>query len=300
MDWKKPVKALLFPHIAVLVVLLPIASALLIYAMTVLGTESVLSYVAYVIAAYTLTLWCVRMPAIIRFAVNFKKENIYARLWFGNARLRVNVSLYGSFVRNAVYGIFHLCLGFYHHTFWFISLGAYYICLAFMRFGLVKHTRRYKPGEKMYAELKKYRTTGWVFLVLNLALTVMIFFMVYWNRTFEHHMITAIAMAAYTFTSLTMAIINVIKYRKYNSPIYSASKAISLAAACVSMLTLEATMLTAFNDGSMNLITRRLFLGISGGAVSAFVIATAIYMIVQSTKQISKIGMCTTKRRKRE
>ena len=142
----------------------------------------------------------------------------------------------------------------------------------------------------MLDELIKYRTCGIVFLVMNLALTLMIFFMVYWNRTFNHHEITTIAMAVYTFTSLTHAIINTVKYRKYNSPVYSASKAISLASAVVSVLTLESTMLTTFNDGTMDLTTRRIMLGASGGAISVFIIAMAIYMIVQGTKKIKLLG----------
>ena len=68
----------------------------------------------------------------------------------------------------------------------------------------------------MQTELKKYRACGIVFLVMNLALALIIFFMVYWNRTFEHHMITAIAMAAYTFTALTAAMINVINFSGVN------------------------------------------------------------------------------------
>lgn len=108
----------------------------------------------------------------------------------------------------------------------------------------------------------------WIFLAMNTALALIIFFMVYWNRTFDHNMITAIAMAAYTFTTFTVAIINLIKYRKYNSPILFASKTISMAAACVSMLTLESTMLTTFNDGSMSLASRRIMLGTTGTAVS--------------------------------
>ena len=124
---------------------------------------------------------------------------------------------------------------------------------------------------------------------MNLALALIIFFMVYWNRTFEHHMITAIAMAAYTFAAFTIAIINIVKYRQYNSPVYSASKAISLAAACVSMLTLEATMLTTFGDGSMDAITRKIMLGCTGGAVSVFIIVMAVCMIKQSNKQLKKL-----------
>ena len=88
---------------------------------------------------------------------------------------------------------------------------------------------------------------------------------------------------------MTLAIINVIKYRKYNSPVLSAGKAISLTAGLVSILTLESTMLTTFNDGSMYLLTRRLFLAISGGAISALIITMAIYMIVRSTKQIRQL-----------
>ena len=142
----------------------------------------------------------------------------------------------------------------------------------------------------MQEELIKYRACGVVLLIMNLALALMIFFMVYWNRTFHHHEITTIALAAYTFTSLTRAIINTVKYRKYNSPVYSASKAISLASACVSMLTLESTMLTTFGDKTMSLTERRVLLGLSGGVISVCIIAMAIYMIVQANKKMRRLN----------
>ena len=288
MGWKKLGKALLFPHIAIMILLVPIATALLVWSMVFVGTESVIAYISYVLAAYTLTVWCFRIPYFIQCMKTFKDENKYVRKWQDDTRLRVNVSLYGSLAWNALYGILQLWLGFYHHTFWFYSLGAYYICLGVMRFFLVRHTTRYAPGERMQAELKKYRACGIVFLVMNLALALIIFFMVYWNRTFEHHMITAIAMAAYTFTALTTAIINVIKYRKYNSPVFSASKAISLAAALVSMLTLESTMLTTFSEGTMTVMEQKIMLGATGSVISILIVATAIYMIVVGTKKLKQ------------
>ena len=289
MDWKKLGKALLFPHIAIMIILIPIATVLLVGAMVFVGTESVIAIISYVLAAYTLTVWCFKIPYLIKYFKTFKDENKYARRWQDDTRLRVNVSLYGSLAWNALYGLFQLWLGFYHHTFWFYSLGAYYICLGVMRFFLARHTTRYAPGERMQTELVKYRACGIVFLLMNLALALIIFFMVYWNRTFQHHMITAIAMAAYTFTALTTAIINVIKYRKYNSPVFSASKAISLAAALVSMLTLESTMLTTFGDGTMTAIERKWMLGATGGVVSLLIVATAIYMIVVGTKKLKEL-----------
>jgi len=291
MDWKKLGKALLYPKTVLMILLVPIAAALLVGSMAFVGTKSAIAYISYVLAAYTLTVWCMKIPNIIRFFKRFKVENKYAQKWLNDTRLRVNVSLYGSFAWNVLYGVFQLWLGIYHRTFWFSSLGAYYICLGAMRFFLLRHTKKYAPGERMRTELIKYRACGWVFLVMNLALALIVFFMIYWNRSFRHHMITTIAMAAYTFTSFSMAIVNVVKYKKYNSPVFSASKAISFAAACVSMLTLTATMLTTFSDGTMDVLTQKMMLGSVGIAVSGVVVTMAIYMIVQSTKKLKKINI---------
>ncbi len=286
MNWKKLGKALLFPHMAIMILLIPVATVFLVYSMVFLGTSSPVAIASYVLSAYTLTVWCFKLPYLIRFFRTFKNENKYALIWRNDTKLRVNTSLYAGLLWNTAYALLQLGMGFWHKSFWFFSLAAYYICLGVMRFFLLRYTLSHKPGEKMLTELRKYRACGIVFLLLNLALTLMIFFMVYWNRTFHHHEITTIALAAFTFTSLTLAIINIIRYRKYNSPVYSAAKAISLASALVSMLTLEATMLTTFGGETMTLIARRLFLGLSGGVISVLIIAMAVYMIRQGNKKI--------------
>lgn len=291
MDWKKIGKALLFPHIAIMVTLIPVAAVFLVFSMIYIGTDSIPAYISYVLATYTLTIWCFRIPDVIRFFKSVKNENKYVRRWLTDTHMRTNVTMYGSLLWNVVYAVMQLGLGFIHSTFWFYSLAGYYLCLGLMRFYLVRHTTNYKPGEKMKLELIHYRTCGWIFLVLNLALTLMIFFMVYWNRTFKHHEITTITLAAYTFTTFTFAIINTIKYRKYNSPVLSAGKAVSLAAGAVSILTLESTMLTTFGDGTMDLTSRRIMLGCTGAAVSSFIIVMAIYMIVQSSKKLKYLRL---------
>lgn len=286
MNWKKIGKSIIFPHIAVMLVLLPVSIVLLVYSMIFMGTNSPIAIISYVLAFYTLTVWCIKTPNLVRFFKTFKQENKYAILWREDTHLRIKLSLYGTLIWNTAYAVFQLGLGFFHGSFWFHSLAGYYIFLAVMRFFLLRHTVRHKAGEKMRQELLKYRACGIIFLVMNLALTLMIFFMVYWNKTFNHHEITAIAMAAYTFTAFTMAIINIIKYRKFGSPIYSAAKSISLASACVSMLTLESTMLTTFGDGTMDMFSRKIMLGATGGVISAFIIGMAVYMIVQSNKKL--------------
>ncbi|MBO5355410.1 MAG: hypothetical protein J6B09_05010 [Clostridia bacterium] len=287
MAWKRLVKALLYPHIAVMLALVPIAIALLIYAMAVLGSDSVVAILAYVLAAYTLTVWCLKIPYLIRFFKAFKRENKYVQRWLCDERLRVNVSLYGSLFWNTAYAVFQLAIGIYHGSFWFCSLAVYYICLAAMRFFLLRHTARYRAGEQMRAELLRYRACAIWFLLLNLVLSVLVFFMVYFNRTFVHHEITTIAMAAYTFTTFTAAIVGMVKYRKYNSPVYSASKTISFTAGCVSMLTLESTMLNTF--GATREGFRRMMLALTGAAIAAILIFLGAYMIVTATKKLKEI-----------
>ncbi len=289
MNWKKIGKALLFPHIAIMIILVPISAALLVWSMVFVGTESPIAIISYVIAAYTLTVWCFRIPNIIKFIKTFKNENKYAIRWQEDDRLRINITLSGTLIWNAGYAVFQLWLGIYHHTFWYLSLGAYYVCLAIMRFFLVRYTRNHRAGENMREEQKKYRACGWAFLFMNLALALIVFFMLYWNRTFTHHMITTIAMAAYTFTTFTMAIINVVKYRKYNSPVYSATKAISFASACVSMLTLTSTMLTVFSDGAMDELSRKLVLGSVGVAVIVVVVIMAVSMIIKGNRGLKSL-----------
>ncbi|MBE6577467.1 MAG: hypothetical protein E7653_04955 [Ruminococcaceae bacterium] len=289
MDWKKLGKALLFPHMAIMIMLIPIATVLVVCSLLFLENDSIGAILSYVLAAYTLTVWCFKIPYLIKIFKNFKDENKYARRWLDDERLRMNVTLFGTLIWNTVYALFQLWLGFYHHTFWYYSLAGYYISLAVMRFFLARYTRTYKRGEQMRVELKKYRACGIVFLIMNLALALIIFFMVYWNRTFVHHEITTIAMAAYTFTAFTFAIINIVKYRKYNSPVYSASKAISLAAACVSLLTLESTMLTTWGQGESDEF-RQLMLAMTGIVIVLFIVAMAVYMIVKANRDLKALN----------
>lgn len=285
---KKIFKALLYPHFAVLLLLAPVSVALLVYGLVFVGQDSVVAYASYGLSAYTLTVLCLRVPHIIRFVKRFQNDNRLVQRLLNDARLRVKLSLYGSLLWNTAYAIFQLGLGFYHASVWFYAMAAYYLLLAIMRFFLLRHTRTYEPGEQMQRELQRYRATGWALLVMNLALGVILFFIVYWGRTFRHHEITAIAMAAYTFTALTVAIVNTVKYRKYNSPVFSAAYVINLAAALVSMLTLETTMLTAFGSESEESF-RKLMLTLTGVVVLLLVAVIAIGMVIRGSKKLKQI-----------
>jgi hypothetical protein len=225
---------------------------------------------------------------VIQFFKTLKKENKYVKKWFADVHLRMNVSLYGSLIWNDAFALFQLGLGFYHKSFWFYSMSAYYVMLGIMRFFLVKHTRKYKANEEITIEVKKSILCGYLLIAMNLALAVIVFFMVYWNKTFYHHMITTIALAAYTFFTFTFAIINLVKYRKLGSPVMSMTKIINMAAALVSMLSLETAMFSEFGK-DMSTENKQIFIMLTGAGVSIIIVAMSVYSIVKNSKEIKQI-----------
>lgn len=286
--FKKFINKLIYPHVAIILILVPIAVVLTVCSLIYFDSTSVISIISYVIAFYALTIVCFRIPNMINFFKKVKEDNKYIQRWVNDVHFRVNVMLYGSLLLNVAYALFQLCLGFYHMSFWFYSMAVYYIMLAFIRFYLSKHTKKYQPGEKLEMELKRYNFCGWLLLFMNIAVVIIISFIIYWGRTFYHHEITTIALAAYTFLAFTIAIVNMVKFKKLNSPVYSATKTISLVAACVSMMTLTTTMLTTFGGEDMQ-ETKTLLLSFVGAAVSIFILTISIYIIVTSKKKLNRL-----------
>lgn len=288
MDWKKTGRRLLLPHPLAVGLLFPLAGGLMLWGMLTRGTEDPLTIACCALTFYGLVLVCIRVPAILRWVQRFRQENKYYLLYKNDVQLRINISLYGAFGFNAVYAVFQLCLGLWHRSAWFYAMAGYYFLLAVMRLTLVRHTRHHAAGEDAPLEWRKYRFCGWLLMVMNLALAVFTLYFVFRIRTFLHHEITTIAMATYSFTALTVAIINCVRYRKYGSPAYSAAKAITLASATVSMLTLENAMLTTFGQDSSEMF-RQIILGASGMAVILVVQGIALYMIINAGKKLKSM-----------
>lgn len=288
MNWKRFWKVIIYPHVALIWALLPISAVLLALSLIYLDSTSILSIIVYLIAFYELLVICFRIPDFVAFIRKWKTENRFLSKVSADVHLRMNLSLYGSLIFNVAFGLFQLGLGIYHRSLWFYSMSAYYVVLAVIRFFLLKHTRHYGLNEECERETKLYILCGWLLLLLNLALAVILFLIVYENRTFNHHEITTITIASYTFLTFTFAIVNSIKYRKFNSPTYSASKTISLVSACVSMLTLETTMLTTFG-GEDTASFRQIILAITGCVIIIFVLSVAVYMIVHGGKNLKVI-----------
>lgn len=282
---KKILIKLLFPNIWLVIFLMPVAASMLVYAFAYPNSDPVIIYGSYFLSAYTTTIFCTKLPSVLRKLKCIREKNKYVNHYLTNPRFRVNISLFTSVAMNSAYAAMQLITGFFFRSVWFYALAAYYGLLAFIRISLLRYTRNEIPGQNRKRELYKYRACGILLLIMNQALTVIVFYIVRQNRGFEYHYIQTIAMAVYTFTSIIMATINIFKYRKYESPVISAAKAISLASASVSMLSLETAMITAFGTNDSP-VFRQTITAITGLAVCTLILFIAIYMITHSTKEL--------------
>lgn len=282
---------MLYPHPAIILILVPLSIAMLVYTF-VFQNNDVVAYASYFLSAYAFTVVCIKTPYVIRKATIVKNTNPYIQIYLNNASLRIKVSLYSSLFMNTCYGIFQLGLGFFHKSLWFYSFAAYYIVLAVMRYFLLYDIKLTTVKQNIELEFKRYRFCGILLLIMNLSLMVIVFFMTWLKHSIQHHFITTIAMAAYTFWSFSKAIIQLIKYKKYKSPLFSASKIISLAAASVSLLTLENAMLTAFDNNTTETF-KRIMITSSGLAVCTLVLVMAIFMIVYANLHLKKLNSTT-------
>ncbi len=92
LNWKKIGLSILYPHKAVLICLFPISVLILILSLMYLKPTSILAIFSYLIAFYLLVVVSFRMPKIINYFKQFKKQNKLMRKWSTDVNLRIKVS----------------------------------------------------------------------------------------------------------------------------------------------------------------------------------------------------------------
>ena len=253
--------------------------------------------VSYVLSAYAMIITITGIVDIVKWIRKSINEHPFIRKvlnvplverYFLEITFRAELSLYPSLIINLFYAGIKLLSGICYHSVWFGTLAVYYILLAVMRFSLLYHVRRNRVKQNRISELKICRWCGIILMILDWALAGIIILVVRKNSGFEYPGMVIYVMALYTFYAVIAAVMNVIKYRKYNSPVISAAKVINLTAALVSMLSLETAMLTQFGAGRDAAFRQRMSAA-TGTGISIVVLGMAIYMIVCTTNQINKL-----------
>ena len=158
--------------------------------------------------------------------------------------LKVAKNPYISLIVNVAYAVGNCTIGFITHSWWFITVGAYYTVLATTRFSVFRVKRKANGDSDI--ELFAKRITGILLLVLSFCLTGVNTLSAVMEKGTKFHEIVMIAIATYTFAKITIAIIGLVKSKRQASPITITLRNISFADAVVSLYTLQRSMLVSF------------------------------------------------------
>ena len=135
------------------------------------------------------------------------------------------------------------------------------------------------------AEWRHYRLCGAMLIPMNFALAGVVILVLHQEGGFHYGSMLIYVMALYAFYVTISGVISLVRTRKYKSPVLSAARVVSLAAALVSMLSLEVAMLAQFGGGEF---FRRAMIASTGGAVCLILVGMASAMIVRATKELKQ------------
>lgn len=286
--WKK----LIFPPLWLMLILLIISAiALPIVFINNLSTKPI-AYAVYMVAFYTISVISVFCAVVLPKQYKRIKAKIHSTAlghrYATDVAFKTHVSLYTSLSVNLLYVGINVLSWFLYRSAWFIVLAVYYVILAVMRFLLVRYIRINPLGTNRLGELRRAKLCSCILLLLNFVLTGAVMMILYQDKGFNYHGILIYVMASYTFYITTHAIVNLVKYRKYHSPVMTVSKVISLSAALVSMLSLETAMFSQFG-GDMAPESRWLMIALTGAGVSIAVIVMSVIMMAGTAREMKEI-----------
>ena len=254
----------------------------------------IVGILVYVLAAILLTgaficLYKDLRNGIIEKFLTTVKKNSFGAHFLEDYRFRTILTTMPSFMINVAYTIYNGVIGIMNQSSWFITMAVYYSLLGIMRYCAVHTERKISRLEDheliRKKELAVIKTDGILLLLLNLALSGVVLLTIAEGTAKAYSDIMAISIAAYTFYKIIMAVINMVKVRKMESPILITIRNIGVADALVSMLTLQMTMLVSF-QGTDSLDMNRMN-GITGLAVCLLISALGISMIYYAFKRRS-------------
>ncbi len=189
--------------------------------------------------------------------------------------MKIAGNTYLSLAINFAYAVINCVIGFVTHSWWFVTLGAYYFVLAIARFSVLQVKRKAAGDTEM--ELFAKRITGILFVILSFCLLGIVVLSLVKERGKDLHEIVMITIAAYTFTKITVAAVRLVKAKKSVSPVIKTLRNISIADAFVSVYSLQRSMLVSF-DG-MAAADIQLFNFLTGTAVWLIVLLLGINLI---------------------
>lgn len=257
----------------------------LIYLIYFNGFGTRISYILYLIMTYFLIVICIKIYSTIKNIIDkLIDNNKYLSKYKNDYKVRHKISLFISIIFNIIYSLFKLLSGIYFKSLWFISFAIYYFLLIIVRSNIAK--LELSNNSSIKEEYIVYRKVGIILLFTNVILIMIILIIVNQKIINIYPSWIAITIATYTFYLLYTSIYNLIKYRKYKSPLISSSKVINVITSLVSLISLEIILIPTFRNEQSNFY--EIMIMSTGGVIAVIITTISLYIIINSTEWLNQ------------
>ena len=247
-------------------------------------------------AAYLLSTWAlvVTIVAGVRLAPRLRRSrpvvalgtSVVAEALRRNPMLSTRIALVFGGTLNLLYAGVKLAMGVARRSVWFTSLGAYYLVLGGLRYFILRSDRHSPIGRDRAYDLRRCRLCGVILLAITQLLIGVVIQAATSQGNFDFPGPLIYAMALYTFAININAAVKLVRFYRRRSPMLTASRAVTLTAALVSLLSLEVALVDRFGDDDL---FRRHMTAVLGGCICAAVLAMALSMIVRATRALRRL-----------
>ena len=279
---KQIVKMIFFPGMPTILFLAVTATFFYMLSFVEKHRSNVFSFIAYTITAYVLVIVAAEIPkALIQIkrklwgagksvCISFSKET------------RTKLALYFGWLLNLIYAAFKMLVSVVYNSFWFSTEAIYYLMLGVIRFTLVKFEKFEK--DNIILEWKAYKLCGFLMLIVNVLITVIIGVSIYNHKVYNYSDIILYATGIYTLYRLASSLIQMTAFRKNNRPVLSAAKAINISASALSLFTFLSTLINYSDALDYNKTIILIAVIVCG-----IIIGVSLFMIIRSRIIIKKI-----------
>lgn len=241
----------------------------------------------WIFFVYSLMIFACATPKMIRDVFVFLNAHKYTSMFVNDVNIRIFVSLYFNMVMTTMYACFDLFTGLLDRSEWLIAISFYYLVLTIIRFYLLSYVNRHHArfriaGRKFLEDLKRYRFTAAMLMVLLVPYCFIIFLMLEKYQAYSYRGLMMYIMAIFTIYQWIMVIFGHLVYRRIDAPVLTSTRVLNFACAIVSLISFE-TAWFANADSEL----RQNIIALSGTAGGVIIFCVAFRMLLRAHSILS-------------
>lgn len=175
-------------------------------------------------------------------------KNRYIKLYCTSKKFRAEVGLYFGTAFNLFYAVFYLSANILYGAIGSGIMGIYYAILFIIRYFLIRNSKNIKEIKNLYVrsnyEWVIYKNCGIFLLMLNLAVSGMLWYRIFTVLDYKYPFIFFIISSCYTLYRFAVTVYKISKKYSHSTVILSAAKRIDFCIVAMSVFEVQINLLS--------------------------------------------------------